>query len=164
MSDPKDLFPRMPVEVFDLWIRPHIPDYGWPFSPTKPSVLGTRWYKFFTRQPISYWATLYWRLDKIKIGQNSLAGDTWLRIQWVIGAVVFGQNTPTAQLEDTSKRFWACAALIKNHGDLPPIIGVATNAGFSVVDGHHRLAALVHLGMADGHPISAWIGSPKRES
>jgi hypothetical protein len=150
----------MPTEVFDQWIKPNIADYGWPFSPSRLSVAGTRWDKFFLNRPITYWAALHWRLSEFAVRENLLNSYSRSRLHWIIGAVVFGQNTPTARIENTRERFRACAAFSRIKGTIPgPIIGVAELGGFNVVDGHHRLAAIVHLKMANGRSVPAWIGS-----
>jgi hypothetical protein len=158
-SDPSDLFPRMPKAVFDAWIRPCIADYGWPFSYSNLLIQDERWQKFFDDKSLSYWRSLYWSFSSLKISNNVLDSTTRLRIGWVIGANVRGLKTPTTNLKDTSERFRACTEFIKKNGSLPSaIIGVPTPRGFRVVDGHHRLAALFHLKMAEGKEVPAWMG------
>jgi hypothetical protein len=149
----------MPCEVFDLWIRPYIKDYGWPFSVSKMSVADTKWQRFFLGRSLDYWAAIHWHLAKVAFREKLFNTDSTNRIRWIIDNVVFGKDTPTTNVEDTSKRFWTCAAFIQNHGNLPhPIVAVATPFGLSVVDGNHRLAALVHLRKAEGLKIPILLG------
>lgn len=154
------LFPKMPPEVFDAWILPQIVDWGWPFRTLNDSVLGTKWDSYFCDLPFKYWAALGWYLRYIKPSQKFLHAETIARIHEVGGAA-FGYKTKTAHLENTRERFWASATFIQDHGDFPPppIIGDLFQNKLRIIDGHHRLAALFHVGMPDEFRTEAWLGS-----
>lgn len=38
-----------------------------------------------------------------------------------------------------------------------PVVGTETGCGLEIVDGNHRLAAIVHLGLADRFNLPIWI-------
>ena len=133
----------MPPEVFDLWIVPLIDASGWPFSSVNDSVIGTEWDRFLIGRPLSFWATVEWRLLSLPMTESVYHPETALRVRWIVGNCALGEQTPTADLQDTKKRFRTAASFIQVNGQLPsPIVGITTREGFEIVDGHHRLAAL----------------------
>jgi hypothetical protein len=146
-------FPNMPKEVFQAWIEPNLEPYGLPLD--KPI-----WNNFFCCLPIRYWARLMWELRSIEPSENAFDGESLLRFNWIISNVTLGYQTPTADVEKTSERFWAAATFIQQNGVLPgpPIIGDRWPERLRLVDGHHRLAALFHTGI-EIESIPVWVGS-----
>ena len=144
----------MPKEVFEAWIEPHLGANGFPL--TAPT-----WNKFFCNLPIRYWAALEWDLQQVEPRQDIFDRQTILRIGWIIGNAAFGLNTPTADIENTRKRFWAAAAFVRRNRRLPglPIVGDLFSTKIRIVDGHHRLAALFHIGVPAGVNMAVWVGS-----
>jgi ParB-like nuclease domain len=155
-------FKTMPPEVFDLWIVPGIDSHGWPFSSVNDSVIGTAWDSFFIGRPLSFWANVEWRLLSLPMNESVYHPETALRVRWIFGNCALGEQTPTANLQDTKKRFWTAASFIQVNGKLPsPIVGITTKEGFEIVDGHHRLAALVFLRFPNTFSLPAWIAIPE---
>jgi hypothetical protein len=158
-NNPNDLFPKMPKEVFDLWIRPHIPAYGWPFASVKQPLDGTKWKRFFAGGNLEYWATVKWQLTSIGLSKLLLDINTVARIEAVIGFAVFDQKTATSNIENTKTRFWNCVNHILQFGLIrDPVIGVMQSQCLVIVDGHHRLAALSFLNRAKGFRLPIWLG------
>lgn len=154
MNTAKDLFPRMPQAVFDAWIQPEIDAVGWPF----PSWTDN-WAAFFCDLPLSYWAALEWTLYDAPISQQILHNDTLIRIDRVrITATTHARLT---NVQNSSERFWASTKFIRQHRQLPgsPLIADSFQNRLRVVDGHHRLAALFHIGVPIGFETPAWLGS-----
>src|SRR3954466_7071169 len=83
-NDPNHLFPNMPKEVFDLWIRPHISAYGWPFTSVEQSLNRTEWKSFFSGGSLKYWAGVKWALTSITLRKALLDEHTQARIDAVI--------------------------------------------------------------------------------
>src|ERR1039457_234637 len=148
------MFPRMPQAVFDAWIQPEIDAVGWPL-PSWPDS----WQRFFCDLPLSYWVALEWKLSSISISQQFLHSDTMIRIRRV--GVTATTHTRLTNVENSSERFWASTVFIREHAQLPgpPLIIDSFENRFRVVDGHHRLAALFHVGVPVGFTTPAWIGS-----
>jgi len=147
----------MPREVFDLWIVPGVEFHGWPFTSTSQSVEGTRWAGFFGLQSLRFWANARWGHVAIPVSLNIFHPMTRARIIAIIGTAQ-GFQTPMADVRDSKERFWTCASFIREHGAIPfSIVATPTQQGFDLVDGHHRLAAFVHLGFASKASIPAWI-------
>jgi hypothetical protein len=157
-SDPKDIFPKMPAEVFDLWIRPHISAYGWPFTAQNLRLEGTKWSAFFTGYSLQQWTAFDWYLTTVRLVPGLFHEETMQRIEWVVGACAFDYKTPTAKLENTKERFRACTAFIEQHGKFPqPVVGLSSALGLEIVDGHHRLAALFFLGKHERFDMPIWL-------
>src|SRR5258707_6309855 len=115
MSDPaeieraRSLFTTMPSEVFDLWICPLIDSDGWPFSSVNDSLIGTEWDRFFIGRPLSFWATVEWRLLSLPMDESAYHPETVTRVRWIVDNCAFGQQTPTANVQNTEKRFRTAA-------------------------------------------------------
>jgi len=160
--DPKGVFPDMPQEVFDLWIQPCLEDYGWPFQSADAPLAGTQWEAFFAGRTLRQWAQFAWQL--VRVEPHPLRGvfhpDTVWRVQGIILHCVYALKTDMADIQDTRDRFAACAAFIAATGRLPaPLVGVHDEHphGLELVDGHHRLAALLHVGVPQGFRIPVWL-------
>jgi hypothetical protein len=163
MSDPAEIerarsfFTTMPPEVFDLWIVPGIECHGWPFTSTSQTVEETRWKGFFGFQSLRFWTTAHWGHVSIPASVRTFHPMTRTRIFAII-ETAHGVQTPMANVRDSQKRFWACASFIRKHAAIPfSVVATPTQEGLDLVDGHHRLAAFVHLGFADKASIPAWL-------
>ena len=151
----------MPDEVFDIWIAPLIKDYGWPFSKDSISSYGTKWQYFFPVS-FSFWRNIHWEFRK-DIHDELFEGQTLRAIQDIIGNCALGLTTDMTNLCNTHERFRACTDFIRNNNRLPaPVIGFITTAGICIVDGAHRLSAMVHL-QAIHIEIPAWIGINEKQ-
>jgi hypothetical protein len=147
--DPKDIFPKMPQEVFDMWITPLILDNGWPFHSTNCSVQNTRWEHLFADLTLGQWADCEFKLVKFPLSSLDFKATTWLYIDGIIDHCTAGAHTRTANLKNTQERFRACAEFILTNKRLPlPIMGIFRGGGWMIVDGHHRIAAAIWLAPA----------------
>jgi hypothetical protein len=163
INKPKSIFPKMPQEVFGLWIAPHISVYGWPFVSVKDSLSGTSWQSFFLGRSLEHWANLDWQLSSITPSETVLFADTIWRIEGIVGYCAYGRRTSQSNIHETEKRFLACASFIKEHRKFPcPIVGIARPDCIELIDGHHRMAALLYLGGPKGTPIPTWIASKNK--
>ena len=146
----RQIFPKMPQEVFDLWIKPGVEIYGWSFLSTPEPLVGTRWQRLCAGSSLRDWVTLDWNLTSLPLMESIFHPQTVARAEAIIGHCVRGEQTVTANLHNTKERFWACASFIEINRRVPqPLIAVDLPAGFEIVDGNHRLAALVHLGFGN---------------
>lgn len=68
-------------------------------------------------------------------------------------------DTHVAKVRDTQERFWACTQLIHdNPTSYPAIVTIPSAEGLIVIDGFHRLAALLVIGKEVGASLEVWIG------
>src|SRR5262249_39784519 len=109
---------------------------------------------------------LDWVLSSLRLTELVFHPQTVHRAEAIIGHCVRNEPTVTANLHNSKQRFWACASFIQAHGNVPkPLVAVSLPFGFEVVDGNHRLAALIHLGFPSSFHIQAWLGlKPKKKS
>jgi hypothetical protein len=157
-QEPKDLFPKMPADVFDQWIAPLIPVYGWPFSSIDCSTENTKWCRFFAGRSLAQWAQFDFRLEELAYGVLKFEETTQWRIEGIIDHCTLGLPSKQANIHDTVNRFAACANFIRRHGCLPrAIIGIPHMGSLEIIDGHHRLAALIYVGVPAEFKISIWI-------
>jgi len=156
----KQLFPKMPPAVFDLWIVPGIESHGWQFTSVFQSVNGTEWDGFFADRPLAWWASADWELSQYQLRRELLRFESKRRIDWIIDNNTKGIETPTANLRNTKERFRALEDFIRANGVLPnPAVGFWFGSQIYVVDGHHRLAALFHVGFKQDFMLAVWIAS-----
>ena len=163
---PKDLFPNMPQEVFDLWIAPYIPSKGWPFV-TGAEEIPSIWKAFFRFKPLIYWRSLHWKLEVAEFSVVRIDHQSQLLARRVLdSAVSIANGTPTKSTEFNASydRFntHAMICIQKRRFQLPVICHVVGNC-WDMVDGHHRLAALYYtIKVKPGNFIfDAWVGHVK---
>jgi len=153
----------MPLEVFQIWIVPSVKCHGWKgVSIDEP--LQEEWQGFFADYAISFWKSARWEFCSTPFDANLFAPMSVQRALWIVDHATKGLKTPTADIHDSVQRFWACAAFIKDNRKLPcPLVGCVTpdNSRIDLVDGHHRLAAAIHLGTTKTSKLPIWIALPK---
>lgn len=159
---PGDFFPNMPSQVLEMWLQPMAEERGWPFRSLDDDISQTDWHYTFARKPLRYWAGLQWEMGEVNVALDFL--DEY-GLQFIKGLIPSGQptdyNDPFAtrtHVRGAEGRFWAAARFIQEHGKIPlPIVVLRTPSGLKVMDGSHRVAALIHLGMLPGYKIPAWV-------
>ncbi|MCG7895322.1 MAG: hypothetical protein JAZ12_12795 [Candidatus Thiodiazotropha taylori] len=156
---PREFFPRMPEEVFDMWLNPFIKNIGWPFKSRHEDISRTRWkYLLGIDRTLNDWVLCNWRLEEINISEKKLSPGSANMIQSIITHCTTGVLTETANLENTNERFRSCVEFIVAHSRIPlPIVAIINKRQFKVIDGHHRVAALVHIGIPQNYKIPAWV-------
>lgn len=156
-------FPRMPGEVFDLWLKEAISDRGWPFLSGTEPTMGTPWGPFFAEQRLSFWTSLSWRRESALYDDIVWGGDALDKANALVTEVVTGRAMFDVPVENSHARHQACVEFISAHRKLPaPLVCVVgSNSSWYVVDGHHRLAALISTvppDELDNFQIEAWLG------
>ena len=148
----------MPDEVFNAWIAPFIEQIGWPFASTNDSLGKTRWKYLLARTPLTVWHSGSWRL--ISLDAKNALTDPMQEVMFreIIKSGVSHGVASGANLEDTEKRFKACADYVRIHNTIPsPIVGVFCEGLFKILDGSHRLSALFHVKGFCSHVVPCWI-------
>jgi hypothetical protein len=155
-------FARMPGEVFDLWLREAVADRGWPFVTGTEPTMGTVWERFFLGQSLSYWSSLSWRPSAAAFEDVVWGGEALERAAALVREVR-GIKSFDVSVENSGARFQRCSEFLARYGKLPaPLVCAADDEGaWHLVDGHHRLAALI--GSVSGEEldefrIEAWLG------
>ena len=159
---PREFFPTMPDEVFDMWIAPFIVRIGWPFTTLDDNIeLAPEWKYKLVRIPLAKWATGTWRLGKINGIANPFEAFQSLMLDQIISHCVHGKYTLGASSENAKERFDACASFIEANGFVPkPIACVAQYGVLKILDGNHRAAAFCHVKGGNFKGLSCWVFQP----
>jgi hypothetical protein len=148
----------MPDEVFEMWIKPIVEGYGWPFETSSDETKGTKWYYVLARLPLTFWSDVKWMRFELELSGAPLSALSRMAIDSIIQGALTGCSTITANVTDSKQRFGACAAYVRAHGAIPKsIIGLMRVGSLEIVDGNHRLAALIHVGAPDGYKVPFWM-------
>jgi hypothetical protein len=157
---PQEFFTNMPEEVFNMWLAPFVEKIGWPFSDLTSDLSGTRWEILLGHIPLSDWYQSLWLRYDVDWDRIKLNFFTKVTITAVLQHCANGRATGTETIENTKERFWSCVQFIEVHQEIPkPIIALLRNNEIEVVDGNHRIAALLHVGIPAGYRIPMWVPS-----
>ncbi|HET6407439.1 MAG TPA: hypothetical protein VFG14_06125 [Chthoniobacteraceae bacterium] len=156
---PPRFFPNIPSELLELWLSPIAFEYGWPFRSLDDSMQGTKWRYIFPKMTLRELSELVWIEERIDLASKPFTQGSLDAVKGLIQQHVLGLDTLYGNIANTQERFRACAAFIREHGDLPaPIAVVDTGTAYDLLDGNHRLAALLHVGLPPGFQAPAWVG------
>lgn len=160
LADARRLFANFPEEVFTLWLDPCIQQHGWPPQ-------GFAWQGFLFNQPKAFWQSVVWQQETTHLRADQLGHASQQLLRLVTEAAAGQPNLLSNQSPDTARRFAAAQRYITEHGSPPgtPLL-LARPGGIEVVDGCHRLAALLQLqarqpAPAQPLPFKAWVGRPR---
>ena len=155
----RSFFPRMPVEIFDVWIQPQINTYGWPFTSINSSTISTRWYDFFFGRKLSYFRDLTWSKSLALIDSFPLNHDSWKRLRDLTNHCTGRDKTGRWKVENSVQRFIRAGAFITQNRTIPGcIILIKDEESYVICDGHHRIAAWVESNLARSIKIPVWVG------
>ncbi len=154
------MFPEMPDEVFNIFLKPLIDTYGWQFTSVGDSTIGTDWFRILHSFDLSTIQQLRWVrhsffLDKYALSPIS-QGDTDRIIlnKRMDSFALFGAHSESSR-ETLTKYVKA----MKNTGCFPtPVTMVISTQRFHIFDGNHRISALFYLGLNRTIKVDAWIG------
>jgi hypothetical protein len=159
---PREFFRYMPDEVFEMWLAPFIQQIGWPFTEITDDLSGTRWSTLLRDIPLDVWNQLIWSRVDVEFSKIDFAAFNRLAFEDIIGHCVHGRSTAAANLPNTKERFRTCAEFIRVHQTIPkPIAVMSRNNKIEVIDGIHRIAALLHVGLPKGYRLPIWIVHPQ---
>ncbi|MCP3932154.1 MAG: ParB N-terminal domain-containing protein [Bacteroidetes bacterium] len=158
---PRDFFPNMPDELFEDWLEPIIEKKGWPFTSIDDDLKETDFlYIFGLDNTFRDWCTCEWELREVDLQQTKLTDGSVRMISAIITHCVHGKQSSTSNVEKSSERFNACVSYIKEHGNIPkPIVLQPGDESYFLMDGNHRLSALLYLNMVATTKVPAWVAS-----
>jgi len=150
----------MPDEVFNIWLRPHIEAYGPPVHCDSEQQTDCRWLKEFRYRPYSFWSTVRWKksiaeVSKLPLEQRACAltkklGENFIEYET-------SKRWDRTGVTDSLQRMNQLVDYVRSNGSFPaPIVCLASNSEWLLLDGHHRLAA-AHVAKMEG-PVVIWLG------
>jgi hypothetical protein len=144
-----------------MWLAPLVSHYGWPFDCHDEPPKGSNWFYALGRIKLKDWQTFRWKLHEIDFASTPLSPYSTIAIQSMVKRCVGGLETEIAEVAGSEERFRACADFIRKNGRIPkPVVGIVRNGHLEIVDGTHRLAALVYVGIPIDYMLPVWLPSP----
>ena len=166
LNTARSIFRNMPDEVFDMWIAPLIGDHGWPFRSATDSTTGTHWHRYFAERGIQVIAQLRWNRREMPFASVRFHPVSQSTIDALRRHHTFGiWNSQIAALKDSAERFTGFQKLVQRDGRIPaPCVLMCEALSYTILDGHHRIAALASMPSGESFTLDAWIGSLQPES
>ncbi|MDZ4404228.1 hypothetical protein [Prosthecobacter sp.] len=156
----KGMLPKMPEDVFNIWIRPLIESNGWPFESIHSLHSNRNWFQYFGGNSIQTISNLVWHSQQIPLLGSRLHPNSQQIINWIILSYVHGRPTPVTKIKNGKGResFLRSRQFIKSTGRLhTPLVLLEDSLGYHILDGNHRFAACVSLRPTPLFTVDAWI-------
>lgn len=149
--------PKVPEEVFSLWLDERIDVLGW--NPLHP-----RWRGLLRNRPLVYWHNLNWQKLDIHLQVSQLNPECQGILSQLLAGLAGLPSIVTAITGNSHARVRNILQYMRANGTWPNSI-ILANEGtcYLVADGFHRLAAFSKIqcpgsGTFLRHYHSAWIG------
>jgi hypothetical protein len=152
-------FPSFPEEVFSLWFEDRIRSNGWP-------PCGVEWWGFLFGESITFWQNLHWEERTMTLGMADLAPRSLALAVQIVEAGIGRKNLMANYIPNTAERFLSCVQFIRDNNSVPgKILLLASHGGYEVIDGNHRIAALLAVQSQFSArsmlvPLQAWLALP----
>ncbi|HEV2594895.1 MAG TPA: hypothetical protein VGU01_06825 [Sphingomicrobium sp.] len=154
----KDL-PHWPEDVVEQWLLyfANEPDCGWP----PPEPLGAhRWNVLLFGKPVTWWKNVTWKKQLVNCTLSELSAKT----RGDVADIVRQWNDGTASAS-TQRRVAQPWLHIRDNGVFPrsPLM-IKQPDGWSLADGHHRMAAFeMFQGLSDAELSKIGKNRPSRD-
>jgi hypothetical protein len=161
LADARATFPNFPEQIFTLWLDDRIRQNGWP-------PIGIEWAGFLDGKPITYWQSLLWHRAQVILRPEELSATAFSVVMQLVEAATGKSNMMSSYIPNTAERFNSCLQYILKNATTPGTIILHRSAmGTSIVEGNHRIAALLaaQSKMPPGSsllPFDAWVASTQR--
>jgi hypothetical protein len=158
LADARNTFSAFPEDAFVLWLDDRIRSNGWP-------PIGIEWEGFLYGKPISFWQGLKWHQEVLSIRPEDLTQTAFDLIMQIIQAGTGQRNLMSWYIPKTADRFKSCLAYVRTNTTVPGTILLLRDLdGLYVIDGNHRIAALlaVQSELPSGYAplsFSAWVAA-----
>lgn len=160
----QSMFPKMPQDVFDLWLRPFIEEDGWPFSSINDDTKGTDWFQYFVGESIGMVAQLSWERKMLPLSISLFNPESVIMINEIIEAHMCGVEKPVAKIKNgkAGESFFRSRKFIEHKGRVyAPVVVRESSDDFQILDGNHRIAAAFSLSLDEPFFLDTWIGHRK---
>jgi hypothetical protein len=162
-------FPLMPAEVFEAWLAPLIQSDGWPFLSDEPFQIGN-WSRYLLERTPAEWAAFTWRKTNQKKVPHSLHRLSLDRVSDLMRHGMHERmdpldkfDPPGAAIIDSKHRYFLARAVMMEIKRFPGFVTAYQDAGgkLTLVDGHHRLAALTSFPGYKAVAVPFWIAQAR---
>lgn len=153
------MLPLMPSDVFDIWMVPFIESRGWPFISVFTPASGP-WAHNLCGYSLNFISKLNWKLQQLPGDLTGFRPILPKRIKALARQYTTGIRTLNVSVINGPARFRRALVYIQRHGTIPkPVIVINRRSHLDLMDGNHRLAALLTAGVIPRHKFAAWVGS-----
>lgn len=153
--------PGLPEEVAEGWLVPHAqrPGFGWP--PAKAGKEGP-WSQLLAGRGLAWWRERLWHCEPLPMQLDVMSHVTKFQVERLLRACAEGRD----YMPDSRHRVDTVSAQITKAGTWEHAVVAYPDAdGLSLIDGHHRLAALEAARRAQPDKVAerhaVWIALPK---
>jgi hypothetical protein len=154
----RQLLHNMPDEVFELYMKPLIARYGWPYR-SVDSPTGENWFRRFDGHSLKTMSQLSWERREMPFSFDVFHPSSKERLALMVETHMRGRRTPFAQVMNAKARFFRCRDYIARTGQMPaPVILMKDPEGLRILDGNHRLAAMASFTNSGSGIVDCWIG------
>lgn len=132
------VFPGMPEEVAKTWLLPHADRAGFGWPPPEHGC-AEPWSAVLGGRPVAWWQDRMWCCETLPMALDVMSHVTRFQVQQLLAGVAEGRDF----LPQSRARIASIGAYIAETGRWPVTpVAFADSDGLSLIDGHHRLAAL----------------------
>lgn len=135
--------PDWPDDVISLWLAPlaQRSDTGWP--PPSP-IVRSAWRHILAGHDLEWWKPVRWVLQEEPIAQESLSARDQATASKMYRAYFADEFNEFVMIPTGRDRVLRAAEYTLAHGTWPqPPVALRAADGLQLVDGHHRLVALL---------------------
>lgn len=152
------MLPNMPVEVFDIWIAPLVKTGGWPFLNNRSPASG-QWVNNFSGHSLHLISQLRWELHNLPGSLTSFNPILKKRLALLAKQYITGIRQFNCAITNGPARFRRALAYVRVHKCVPkPVIAIQGTFHLELLDGNHRLAAMLTAGLLPRRSIQVWVG------
>lgn len=157
---------ELPAEVGQGFLAPLIQDVGWPFQSARDSLLGTDWHRILYPLTLQQFTNLKWLRSTFLFDENLLHPKSRDDIGLVIRNLTenvwaaIGRDSEPSKVSFTYHH----SRILRTRDFCAPVTLALTPEGMVVLDGNHRVAALLSSGLAQAVQLDAWIGVPNADA
>lgn len=154
------MYGELPMEVGEGFFAPLIQDIGWPFRSIQDSLHGTDWHRILYPFTLEQFAQLRWCRRSFLLNKDLLHPVSQDDINLVIRNLHEDIGALVGRDSEPSRRSFAYhrSRVLHTHDFCAPVTLAVTVNGIKILDGNHRVAALLNSGLAHTVQLDAWIG------
>lgn len=157
---------NMPDAVFNLWFRDLLEKDGskesWPFVRASQRTFSTRWHQCLNGHSIQAIRNMRWQKRQIPATLSVFTVAFQNRLRRIIEAYAHKLCAPCTNVMDKKRHgsFWRALDHAERVGCLhAPAVLIQQAEGYQIMDGCHRIAALLSLPDRQDLLLDCWVGT-----